>query len=195
MGYVYAKLISPDWKFLYGENDAGAFEVPAYMIYGLKNMDLDESQINFFKRVLKYPNLQTRHRVFVLNSDETINYEIPQEDIMKDGISYKESYNNGQRRTLSLTLINVDGQYTPNVNRLWYNSKILYTSGIVYEGVEYLFARGIYLITDFDYAYTNSDRKIVYSLKDKYINYDGPCGIIVDSIEFIPGISIYELLS
>ena len=193
MGYAYAKLISPDWKLLIGKPQP--LEEPAWQIYGLKNIDLEDTTLNFFKRILKYPNIQTRHRVFVLNSDETINYEIPQEDIIKDGISYKEGYNNGQRRTVELSLINIDGKYTPNINRLWYNTKILYTSGIVYEGNEYLFARGIYLITDFDYIFSNNDRKIVYSLKDKFFNYEGPCGTIIDSIEFKPGIDIDELLS
>lgn len=193
MKYIYAKLISPDWKILVGESEP---ESPVYYIlYGLKNIGAQESELNFFKRILKYPNIQPRHRIFVLNSDETINYEIPQEDILKDGISYKESYNNGQRRTVDLTLINVDGKYTPNINKLWYNSKLLYTSGVVYEGTEYLFARGVYLISDFDYSFTNSDRKIIYALKDKYINYEGPCGTIIDSIEFKPGVDVYELLS
>lgn len=71
----------------------------------------------------------------------------------------------------------------------------MYTSGVVYEGTEYLFARGVYLISDFDYSFTNSDRKIIYALKDKYINYEGPCGTIIDSIEFKPGVDVYELLS
>lgn len=193
MGYVYAKLITPDWKFLLGK--PSDFEAPAYLVYGLKDIGYKESDLAFFKRVLRYPNIKPKHRVFVLNFDETINYEIPQEDILNDGISYKEGYNNGQRRTLDLTLINIDGKYTPNINALWYNSKILYTSGIEYEGTEYLFARGIYLITDFNYSFTNNDRKIIYALKDKYINYEGPCGTIIDSIEFKPGIDIQELLS
>ena len=54
-------------------------------------------------------------KIYVLRSDETIDYEIPQEDIIIDTINFSENYNQGERRNLSFSLINIDNRYTPNV--------------------------------------------------------------------------------
>jgi hypothetical protein len=67
-------------------------------------------------RLLKMPYISYQHRVCVLNPDDTICYQIPFEHIPDDGISYDENLQDGQRRSLSIRLINKDGRYTPTVN-------------------------------------------------------------------------------
>ena len=44
-----------------------------------------------------------RWRIYVLFSDESINYEIPADDIQTGG-SFSENYQDGQRRSLSFSL-------------------------------------------------------------------------------------------
>ena len=61
--------------------------------------------------------ISSAFRIYVLYADESINYEIPQEDI-KLGGSYSENYQNGQRRSLSFSLYNNSGKYTPTINQL-----------------------------------------------------------------------------
>ena len=66
--------------------------------------------------------VMSRFRIFVLYPDETINYELPLEDILSGG-SYSENYQNGQRRSLSFSLYNVEGKYNPGINNLWAGTK------------------------------------------------------------------------
>ena len=42
----------------------------------------------------------------VLKPDESVDYEIPKDDIVEDSISFSENLQNGQRKSLSFTLIN-----------------------------------------------------------------------------------------
>jgi hypothetical protein len=44
--------------------------------------------------LISHYTIYPRFRFFILNSDETERYEIPQEDILQDG-SYSENYQNG----------------------------------------------------------------------------------------------------
>jgi len=48
---------------------------------------------------IKSKHIQPRFKIYVLNTDETERYEIPNEDILSG--SYSENYQSGQRRTLS----------------------------------------------------------------------------------------------
>ena len=69
---------------------------------------------NLLETYTVYP----RFRIFLLNPDETIKMQIPNEDIILGG-SYNENYQSGQRRSLSFTLLNEEGEYTPGINSLW----------------------------------------------------------------------------
>ena len=47
----------------------------------LRLVDSSSVSMGYLTGVLKRPKYEARYRLFVLNSDETINYEIKQEDI------------------------------------------------------------------------------------------------------------------
>ena len=83
------------------------------------------TNINYdlLEKLIQRPYVKPRYRISVLNPDESVNYVIPEEDIPLGGISYTEQYQNGQRRNITLQLINKDGKYTPSVNGLWVNTK------------------------------------------------------------------------
>ena len=68
--------------------------------------DDEDLNIQDLIRVLKKPYISVRHRICVLKSDETVDYEIPNSDIVDNSISFSENLQNGQRRSLSFTLIN-----------------------------------------------------------------------------------------
>ena len=180
-------------------------------------------------------------RISVLYPDESLNYFIPPEDIVLDGVSYNENYINGQRRNLSLKLINVanredrviynrnlspmwkpnyyyikntsgyeclidkpnnwDIEYTlyytksndvfdsvkykyfPDVDGLWYGTKIKYEQGIKYLDKEYYFPKGIYIINNFDLQHTVSARDITYQCTDKFGLFEGTTGTLEDGYE------------
>ena len=66
--------------------------------------------LNFdlLEKLLKRPVIKPRYRISVLNPDETIDYIIPESDIPPGGINYTEQYQNGQRRNITLELINIE---------------------------------------------------------------------------------------
>ena len=151
--------------------------------------------LSYFQRVLEQPNIRPTYHIFVLNYDESVLYEIPNDDIIFDSVNYKESYNNGQRRTLEFSVANIDGKYTPSVNGLWYNTKILYMPGFIVDQQEFLFASGIYVLDNFNFGFGVNDRKVTYSFKDKFSYYDGPSGVLTNATEFKPGITVQELIT
>ena len=208
-----------------------------YLINDNSQLSLSDI-VNILKSQIATPLV----RVSVLYPDESLNYFIPSEDLVVDGVSYNETYVNGQRRDISLKLINVmsdndseyiqnlnsqwipnyyyekissnytrlvecpvnwDTDYTlyytksnaptytngdkykyfPNVNGLWYGTKIKYEQGIKYLDKEYYFPKGIYIIKNFDLQHTVSARDITYQCTDKFGLFEGHTGILEDGYE------------
>ena len=140
--------------------------------------------------------LTTRHytpieRISVLYPDESVNYIIPNDHIIQDGIGYTENYVNGSRRTLSLKFVNIQSYennkpifpYMPNVDRLWFGTKIKYEQGILYNGREYYFPKGIYIINNFDSQNNFQARDVMYQCVDKFGLFEGSTGILNDGYE------------
>ena len=100
------------------------FSIVADDIYVDTDYDIEEV-IKLINNSITAP----RFRIFVLNQDETIAYEIPSEDIQMGG-SYSENYQDGQRRSLSFNLFNFDGKYTTNINKLWLGTRLRLDLGI-----------------------------------------------------------------
>lgn len=158
--------------------------------------DLEEEiTIQNLIEVLSRPYLSIRHRICVLNPDETVDYEIPSDDIIEDSISFSENLQNGQRKTLSFKLVNKDGKYTPCVNYdygggtpyqnrkfgvhtpLWGNSRFSYEIGIrIKEDKYYWFARGIYVLSSADVQGGDPNKDISITLKDKFAIFEGNTG-------------------
>ena len=71
--------------------------------------------LDILQHIINYPIVTPLYRISVLHEDESVDYVIPSEDIISDGISYNENYTNGQRREISLKLVNVLTQKPTNV--------------------------------------------------------------------------------
>ena len=172
-------------------------DVLCYNLYYLITDNFRLSQEDIID-ILKSSQATPLIRVSVLNPDETLNYVIPNEDIVQDGVVYNENYVNGQRRNLSLKIINIlsDGKYKyfPDVNGLWYGTKIKYEQGIKYQNKEYYFTKGIYIIDGFDLQHTVSARDITYKCVDKFGLFDGTTGIIEDGYEIPVDTPIEEVI-
>lgn len=151
--------------------------------------------------VLKRPYLSIRHRICVLKEDESVDYEIPKDDIIEDSISFSENLQNGQRRSLSFNLVNKDGKYTPCVNYdygkgtnfqegnfrvhtpLWGHSRFSYEIGIrIKDDLYYWFAKGIYILSSASVA-GGDNREISITLKDKFAIFEGNLGKILFTTE------------
>ena len=157
--------------------------------------DYNDISFDYLERILNRPNIKPRYRVSVLNPDESINYVIPDEDILEDGISYTEEYQNGQRRNVTLDLINVSGRYTPALDGLWVNTRFRLDIGINYMGNNIIwFPKGIYIMGNVDLTYDNSDRQVTLQLLDKYAIFEGRTGTLEVAYEVEAGATIIDAI-
>ena len=160
-----------------------------------------EINIQDLIEILKRPYISVRHKICVLKPDESVDYEIPKDDIVEDSISFSENLQNGQRKSLSFTLINKDGKYTPCVNYdygggtnsqgrsfgvhtpLWGNSRFSYEVGVrVRTDKYYWFAKGIYVLASAG-ANGGDNRELSITLKDKYAIFEGNMGKMLYTTE------------
>jgi hypothetical protein len=109
------------------------------------------------------PN-QVRNRTFISSGNLTVNLQ------------------NGQRRTASISLDNVNGDYDYAYNKLWFGQEIALDEGIVLPSGEiYYIQQGVFLLTNPQEQITPSGRTATYNLVDKWANLDGTLYGILDS--------------
>lgn len=107
---------------------------------------------------------QARNRTFIASGSLTVNLQ------------------NGQRRTASISLDNVNGEYDYAYNKLWFGQEIALDEGVVLPSGEiYYIQQGVFLLTNPQEQITPSGRTASYSLVDKWANLDGTLYGILDS--------------
>lgn len=148
------------------------------------------------EQMVRSHTIYPRFRFFVLNSDETVKYEIPQEDIVLGG-SYSENYQSGQRRTLSLTLNNESGNYTPSVNGFWLGTKISFEVGMALpedNDTIVWFSKGIYVMTNANPSHSADNKNVSMEFADKFNVLEGASGVLPESYEIPVGTEIEIIL-
>lgn len=136
-----------------------------------------------------------KFRILVLYPDETENYEIPSEDI-KTGGSYSENYQDGQRRTLSFSLYNGTGKYTPNINTFWVGTRLRLELGLeLSSGAIVWFPKGVYIITQVTPSLSNGERTVAISANDKFCLFENKTGIIAEGYEIGTGEVIEDIIN
>jgi len=135
-----------------------------------------------------------RFKILVLYPDETINYEIPLDDIQIGG-SYSENYQNGQRRSLSFTLYNESGKYTPDINTLWTGTRLRLEMGLnLIDNTTIWFSKGIYVINKLTPNYTSSGKTLQISASDKFSLFEDSTGKLDVTYEIEAGSNIEEVI-
>lgn len=101
---------------------------------------------------------------------------------------------NGSRRSVSVTLSNVDGEFDYNVNNLWFGTEIALDEGLVLEdGDEFYVQQGIFVIDTPTEVVEPGNRVMQYNLVDKWANLDGTLyGYLEGSYKVDEGTNIYE---
>lgn len=172
-------------------------------------------------RYLRMPYIAYQHRICVLNPDDSIRYQIPFSDIVEDGISYSDNLQDGERRSLSVRLVNKDGKYTPTTNSqkgyysmfydglseeenkvgkkyvlntkyshnpIWGSIKMSYDIGLKIDETNYIwFKKGIYRVSNINESYSNDDKELSISLKDKFSIFEGNSGKLIVTTEIPSG--------
>lgn len=171
------------------------------ILYVEREGETEESMSSVFTasqilEATKAPNIIPRYRIFVLYPDETINYEIPSEDIQSGG-SYSENYQDGQRRSLSFSLIDNDGKYLVGINKLWEGTRLRLDLGVQnYLGTTIWVEKGIFVITRATCSEDNSGNKITQiTAGDKFMLFEGKTGVLGDTVEIPIGSKIRDVIS
>lgn len=163
----------------------------------------DYIDIQTVLNLLKQPVIKENYRLFLLNDDETISCQIPNEDIIINNCNYSENYQNGQRRSLSISLNNSDGKYTPSINKIWITNKFRLDVGIsslIYTAPEggpktYWFPRGVYVLGNPVANRDNSDKTLELQLMDKFAYLEGSVGTLDTTYEIKAGTEIKQVIT
>ena len=135
-----------------------------------------------------------RYRIFLVNADDTIQSEFPLEDVLQGG-TFSENYQNGQRCSLSLTLFNQGGKYTPNINKLWIGTKMRLDAGLQQQDGGVIWCqKGIFVITSTQPSYAAENKTVAISAGDKFADLEGGVGILQDTYEIPSGSRIYGIV-
>ena len=160
----------------------------------LRLVDSSSISMSYLTDVLKRPTIKPRFRLFVLNPDETINYEIPEEDIIINSGNFTENYQNGQRKSVNINLINVDGKYTPSINTIWVHDRFRFDVGLEFDGQVYWFPRGIYVLGNPSADHQDSDKQVSLTLVDKFAVLEGKAGTLEATYEIPVGSDIEQAI-
>lgn len=161
---------------------------------GVHSIIEERIDLNLIKSYISENIVQPQFRIYLLYPDETINKEIPQEDIQVGG-SYSENYQNGQRRSLSFTLYNDDGNYTPDINTLWAGTRLRLDMGVRISDTEiYWFQKGIFIITSAVPVLSNDGKTVQISASDKFSLFENTTGILSGTYEIPINTDIESLI-
>lgn len=151
--------------------------------------------IKNIKDIIDRNTIFPRFRIFVLNDDETVCYQIPNEDIISGG-SYQENYQNGSRRTLSFSLYNDDGKYTPSINKFWVNTKVRLDIGLEVpdERITIWFNHGVFLMSAPNPSHSSDGSTVSINCADKFTIFENSTGIISTTTEIPPGSKIKDVI-
>lgn len=153
-----------------------------------------KTDISLLKRSINETTTRPRFRLHILNPDETVKQSIPSSDIISGG-SYNENYQNGQRRSLSITLFNGDGRYTPSINGLWMGSKMSFEMGLeLADGETIWFPKGVYVISNINPSHSSGEQTVSVELSDKFALLEGASGTLETSYSIPVGNDIREII-
>lgn len=149
-----------------------------------------------------YTTNPSNHKYTVLNNAKVANtygirtYRPDSQCFIKSG-SLSVNMQNGQRRSVSVTLSNVDAQFDYNVNNLWFGQQIALDEGMILpDGTEYYIQQGIFLISTPEDVFNPNQKIITFSLVDKWANLDGTLGGNLDAThEVAAGTDIFSPVS
>ena len=146
------------------------------------------------RRIIERPFIEPRYRLSVLTPMEVVDYEIPESDIVLGSLSYTENYQSGQRRNLTVTLINTSGKYTPGINGIWVNTKFRFDVGLQVGNDVYWFPKGVYILGNVDLTRSNSEKIVTYQLLDKFALFEGKTGTLEVAYEVEVGSTIKDAI-
>ena len=177
-------------KVLKSRNTSSGDLISFYTDNGFETPDAQS-----IKGMLANSVISPRYRLNWLNPDESIKEIIPEADILSGG-SFSENYQNGQRRSLSLSLFNEMGKYTPSINNIWTNTKFSYDLGVELPLGEIVwFKKGVFSVSQANPTHDPASKVVTLELSDKFSMFEDARGILEKSYTIPTGTPIDEALN
>ena len=106
------------------------------------------------------------------------------------------AYNNGQRRTAQVTLANIDGQFSYEINKIWFGTMVRLSEGLVLpDGTEFYLPQGVFYIKEPQEAVNPGENTVTWDLYDKWSYLDGTLFGNLDGIYEVPaGTNIFSAI-
>ena len=104
---------------------------------------------------------------------------------------------NGQRRSVGITLSNVDAEFDYNVNNIWFGQQIALDEGVVLpDGTDYYIPQGVFLVSNPEDIFEPNRKTISFDLVDKWAAVDGSLGGNLEGTHEVPvNTNIFEPVS
>ena len=81
---------------------------------------------------------------------------------------------NGKRRTVTVTLSNLDGEYEYNVNKVWFGQQIRLSEGLVLpNGQEFYLPQGVFYVVNPEESVRPGRNTVTWTMDDKWAYLDG----------------------
>ena len=138
-------------------------------------------QYQKLEQILKDNIIKPHVRLEILHPDDSFQEIIPEENIKS--LSYSEELQNGERRSVTVELINVDNIYSPRISGLFVGMRFALYVGLEDNHQEIIWLPyGHYVLSDVSVTEdANANRISSVQLKDKFSIFTGKTGVLQDT--------------
>lgn len=106
------------------------------------------------------------------------------------------NFNNGQRRTANVVIANIDGQFSFEVNKIWFGTQVKLSEGLLLpDGTEFYLPQGVFYINNPTETVMPGENTVSWDLYDKWSYLDGTLFGTLDGIYEVPvGTNIFSAM-
>lgn len=141
-----------------------------------------------YERVIKSKVIRPRFKLLLLNSDESVKEDISHDLILGSG-ALSINYQQGARRSLTFSLNNEEGKYTPDENSgyIWINTKFRFELGIELNDEDVCYnSAGIFVVSSPVSIRKSAENIVTFQCSDKFALLDGTLGGVLEGAYEIP---------
>jgi hypothetical protein len=163
----------------------------------MANYNFNQIPPDTYVRLVKAQQVRPRFRLSMLYQDESFKEDISEYLINGSG-TLNTTYQQGQRRSLSFTLDNHSGKFTPNGLQgvLWLDSKFKLELGMEFANGDIVWnSAGIFVVGQPNATRQQANKTVDVQCYDKFALLDGTLGGVLDSTYQVDeGKNVYQVI-
>ena len=149
----------------------------------MANYNFNQIPPDTYVSLVKAQHIRPRFRLSMLYQDESFKEDIS-DYLIEDSGTLNINYQQGQRRSLSFTLDNTTGKFTPNglQGTLWLDSKFKLELGMEFDNGDIVWkSAGIFVVGQPNATRQQATKTVDVQCYDKFALLDGTLGGVLDS--------------